>query len=117
MTRLEVRNPRIGKIKGASPSEDRFYVMVLFDISDAKKYRRVIRILKGYGHRIQYSVFEAYVKSAQIRELTAKLTSVMASKRFYDPDDKVRIYRIASNCELTVLGKCVDHAPENDVFV
>ncbi len=41
---LKVHETRLGKIRGSSPAEDRYYVVVLFDISNQKKYRRIIKI-------------------------------------------------------------------------
>lgn len=117
MALLEVHNPRIGKIKGASPSEDRFYVLILFDISNARKYRKIVKVLKGFTERIQYSVFEGYMKSSQIKELMIGLNGIMSHDQFYNSADKIRVYRMSGNCELTVLGRCANNIPEDDVFV
>ena len=43
---------------------------MLFDIASEKKYRLLMRILKRYATRIQKSVFDAYLKPRQIREMT-----------------------------------------------
>lgn len=107
----------LGKLKGASPAEDRFYVTVLFDISDAKKYRRVIKVLKSYSSRIQYSIFEAYLKREQIKGLRTSLEQIMASESFFNPTDRIRIYQISGNCELTVLGEYLDNIPEQNVII
>ena len=114
---LKVHETRLGKIRGSSPAEDRYYVVVLFDISNQKKYRRIIKILNGYGDRIQYSIFEAYLRSAQIKEMVQKTRDVMANERYYDPKDKIRIYRVAGNCDLTIFCDYVEPAPMGDVFI
>jgi CRISPR-associated endonuclease Cas2 len=106
-----------GKIKGPSPAEDRYYVLVLFDISDQKKYRLLLKILKRYGARIQRSVFEAQLKSQQIRDLSVAIEKLMAAERYANPDDNVRIYKIASNCSVTVFGKYESNLPESDIFI
>ncbi len=41
----------------------------------------------------------------------------MANERYYDPKDKIRIYRVAGNCELTIFGDYVEPAPMGDVFI
>lgn len=35
----------------------RRYVLVSYDISDAKRWRKVYKIVRGYGTHVQYSVF------------------------------------------------------------
>jgi CRISPR-associated endonuclease Cas2 len=107
----------LGKLSGASPASDRYYVVVLFDISEAKKYRALLKILKGYGCRIQKSVFEAHLKRSQIKEMTTKIEMLMESERFYNPNDNVRIYRIAGNCALTVFGSYQSNIQEENIFI
>ena len=105
-----------GKVGGASPAEDRFYVMVLFDISDQKKYRILIKILNRYCMRVQKSVFEAQLKMSQIRQLTNSVERLMSSTCFFAPEDNVRIYRISGNCTATVFGECKSNLIEENIF-
>ena len=93
-----------GRLTGPSPAENRYYVLVLFDISDSKKYRLLVRLLKRYSSRIQKSVFEAHLKLAQIRELMEGIEDLMASELCFNPEDNVRLYRIALNGDVTVFG-------------
>ncbi len=117
VTELETHELSISKIKGASPAEDRFYTVVLFDISEPKKYRRIIKVLKGYSDRIQYSIFEAYLRRAQIKEMTESLRKIMAREDYFNKNDRIRIYRIAGNCELTAFGEYHESIVEQDVFI
>ena len=119
MTRapLQVSTLTMGRQEGGSPAESRYYVLVLFDISDQKKYRLLLRILKRYATRIQKSVFEAYLKPRQIQCMTDNIESLMASERYYDQGDNVRIYRIASKCNATIFGQCSIAQYETDVFI
>ena len=98
----------LGRLSGASPSLDQYYVIVMFDVSDAKKYRLLIKALKRFGSRIQKSVFEAWLTKAQIADMERMIKRLMTSDRYFNEDDRVRIYRIAGNCEATVYG---DYAP------
>lgn len=95
----------VGKTVGPSPAESRYYILILFDISDPKKYRNLLKVLKRYGSRVQKSVFEAQLKPSQIREVVESIERIMTLPRFYNPDDNIRIYKIASNCEITVFGR------------
>lgn len=40
--------------------------LVMYDISDPKRLRRVHDVVKGHGHRLQYSVFLCDLSSAQL---------------------------------------------------
>lgn len=114
---LSVTHNAPGKLKGASPSEDRFYVTVLFDISETKKYRLLLKILKSYGTRVQKSVFEMQITRSQIKAMVSSIEKLMGSTRFYNPDDNVRIYEISGHCNLTVFGKFTDNLMEENVFI
>ena len=105
-----------GKINGASPSEDRFYTLIFYDISDAKKYRCLVKILKSYGTRVQKSVFEAQLKQSQIKELSTSIERLMLSKAYYNADDSVQIFRISGNCESTVYGFYNENILEDSLF-
>lgn len=114
MSKTEVS---VGKRAASTPSESTYYVLVLFDISDSKKYRCLTRILKRYGTRIQKSVFEAQLRLSQIKELTGAIEKLMVATRFYNSDDNVRLYRMASNCELTVFGRYESTLTEENIFI
>ena len=105
-----------GKLSGASPSDHRYYTLVLFDISNPKKYRMLVKLLKQYCVRIQKSVFEGQLKSAQIRELVYSIDRLMAAERYYDPNDNIRVYKIAGNCNLTVFGAYTSTIMEENIF-
>lgn len=106
----------VGREAGASPSDHRYYVLIMFDISSAKKYRLLIRLLRRYGTRIQKSVFEAWLKMVQIKNLIFMLDKLMNSQRYYNPDDNIRLYKIAGNCDVTVFGSCIQPVTEQNIF-
>lgn len=106
-----------GKITGSSPAEHRYYVIVLYDISDQKKYRMLIKILKKYSAPIQKSVFEAYLTSMQIQELVDSIARLMRMEKFQNEDDSVRIYRISGNCKATVFGEYKSSFVEDNLFI
>lgn len=104
------------KLRGASPSEDQYYFLVLYDISEAKKARLLVKILNHYGVRVQKSVFEGHVRQSQAKDMLKEIRRLMASERFFDPDDNVRIYRIAGECELCVFGEYESQDLEENIF-
>lgn len=105
-----------GKLSGASPSDCRYYILVLFDISNPKKYRILVKLLKQYCVRVQKSVFEGQLKSAQIRKLSDSIERLMAVEYYFDSNDNVRIYKIAGNCNLTVFGVYTSTIMEENIF-
>ena len=110
----------VGKVPGPSPAEHRYYVLVMFDIADSKKYRLMMRILKRYATRIQKSVFEARLKPRQIKEMSDALERLMASERYYDEADDIRIYRMGARCDVTVFGAKGSGSAvseEEDIFI
>ncbi|WP_418641486.1 CRISPR-associated endonuclease Cas2 [Vibrio chaetopteri] len=77
--------------------------LISFDISDDKKRRRAVRLLEGYGHRSQYSVFECLLHRKQLRQIQTKLGKII------DADDKVLYYPI---CGKDALCRYADGAGE-----
>ncbi len=47
--------------------------VVSYDVCDAKRLRKVFRILRGYGDHLQYSVFRCELTARERVELQAKL--------------------------------------------
>jgi CRISPR-associated protein Cas2 len=107
----------LGKLSGPSPADDKFYVVVFFDISEAKKYRMLTKILKSYGTRIQKSVFEAQLKRSQIKELAVSIERLMSAEKHFNPVDNVRIYKISGNCDVTVFGTYEGTILEENIFI
>jgi len=61
---------------------------VVYDISDARERRRVDKVLKGFGFRIQRSVFECRLNQRMRAELLEKLKEVEPKTGF------VKVYRL-----------------------
>ena len=117
MSRVTTTKLTLGKVPGSSPSDDLYYCLVMFDIANQKKYRRLLKLLQRYGQRIQKSVFEGQISDFQYRNLVNGVEKIMSSSRYYHPDDNVRIYRIAGNCSATVFGKCSSRVYEENIFI
>lgn len=68
------------------------YDVRLSDEKGARRLRRVSKICKDFGQRVQFSVFECIVEPAQWARLRAKLESEI------DPEqDSLRYYFLGSN--------------------
>ena len=110
MNHSEKTELSLGRITGAVPAENRYYVLILFDISETKKYTILTKLLRRYAYRIQKSVYEAYLHNSEYKELVSNIEKLMSSSRYYNKEDNVRIYRISGSCTVLVFGMCaVDH--------
>jgi CRISPR-associated protein Cas2 len=76
----------------------RQWLVVSYDIADDRRRHKVMRIVGGYGRRVQYSVFECEVRPAQVLELQQRLRRVIRPEQ-----DSVRFYLLCEEC----LGKVV----------
>lgn len=89
-----------------------FYV-ISYDIPDNQRRNQLAKVLKGFGTRVQYSVFEAHLNKRQYEELKR------AVARLIEPsEDSVRYYALCSACagriEVPAVGE-VTSAPKTIV--
>ena len=69
-----------------------FYV-ISYDIPDDRRRNQLAKVLKGFGTRVQYSVFEAHLNRRQYEDLK------QAVDRLLEPsEDSVRYYALCSAC-------------------
>lgn len=63
------------------------FTVVSYDIVEDRRRTRVMKLLKGYGIRVQYSVFECGLTDRQLVALQARLAELINphtdSVRFY----------------------------------
>jgi CRISPR-associated protein Cas2 len=57
--------------------EDRAWYLVCYDIRDPKRWRRVFKLLKGYGYRLQYSIFRCRLTKRQSEQLRWELATLL----------------------------------------
>ena len=69
-----------------------FYV-ISYDIPDDKRRNQLAKVLKGFGTRVQYSVFEAHLSRTQYAELKRAVTRVINLS-----EDSVRYYALCVAC-------------------
>ena len=94
--------------------KERLY-LVTYDISDPKRWRRVFRLMNGFGHWLQLSVFQCRLAARRRAEMTARLDELIEPSEDHilvvdlGPADKVEV-RIES------LGKGYD-APKRQATI
>lgn len=86
--------------------------LVCYDIADPRRLGRVLRLMKGKGLHIQYSIFHCTVTWPQLLQLKEELR-----ERIDEKEDDVRIYPLPGGGKVIVLG-CGDRVPEGvEIFV
>ena len=89
-----------------------FYV-ISYDIPDDRRRNQLAKELKGFGTRVQYSVFEAHLSRAQYEELKRAVSRIINPS-----EDSVRYYRLCGACaeriEVPAIGE-VTPAPKTIV--
>ena len=59
---------------------DEHLYVVTYDISDSKRWRRVFKLMKGYGEWLQLSVFQCRMSRQRHAELIALLDGIIHHK-------------------------------------
>jgi len=78
-----------------------FYVLS-YDISSDKNRAMVFKIMKKYGLRVQYSVFEGELTKTQLKDM------MRDAKKFIDnKSDSLRIYSLCASCRdnIKIIGQ------------
>lgn len=87
------------------------YCLVIYDISDNKRRRNLIKILNQFGNRVQKSAFDSYLTVSKYKLLQDRLDG------FYrqELNDQIRLYRLGVKQELIIWGDEI--LAENDDLV
>ena len=54
-----------------------FYLIIAYDITSDKRRNKIAKLLKSYGERRQYSLFEARLNREQLSQLKVKLNQLI----------------------------------------
>jgi CRISPR-associated protein Cas2 len=80
---------------------NKVFVLVIYDISSTHKRNKLIKILKGYGQRVQKSAFEAIVKHVKLKKLLSQVDRLMNDDV---ESDSVRVYMIRGKGAARIYG-------------
>lgn len=77
------------------------FIVVAYDIPDDKRRTRVMKILEGYGYRVQKSVFECEVTPQLYDKMRGRV-----GKAIDESEDSVRYYSLCARClgEIRIAG-------------
>ena len=69
------------------------FYLISYDIPDDRRRSQLAKALKGFGTRVQYSVFEAHLSQNQYKELKNVVAGIIDSS-----EDSVRYYALCNSC-------------------
>lgn len=88
-----VGRARVVRVLTASLMADRRQLhLISYDIRDPRRWRRAYRIIRGYGDRVQYSVFRVRATPVQMARLRWELSRVLAA------EDALLTVRLCAGC-------------------
>jgi len=92
----------------------RHWVVVSYDSPNDRRRAKVMKTLEGYGHRVQYSVFECEPRPADLEKLKTRLRSLIQPE-----EDDIRFYDLCENCQgkVTMLGRAKMYRQQPSVVV
>lgn len=69
------------------------FVVVSYDIVDDKRRNKLSDLLKDYGARVQYSVFECHLEEKYLRQMVKEALVLI------DPEeDSLKVYYLCHRC-------------------
>jgi len=81
-------------------------ILVCYDTPSTKRRNKIADLLKGYGSRVNFSVFELLINDTKLKKLELELSSLLDTKH-----DSLRIYHICENCLLKSKVLCDEKEP------
>ena len=90
------------------------FLVVSYDIVDDRRRDKIANILKDYGKRVQYSVFECTLSGKLMRKMVKELLRYVKAQ-----EDSLRIYRLCKGCEdnVEVYGLASSYADDEGPIV
>ncbi|RMG75789.1 MAG: CRISPR-associated endonuclease Cas2 [Bacteroidetes bacterium] len=87
--------------------------IIAYDIKEDKIRNKVSKLLKDYGERVQYSLFESETDKANIEKLEKIFKKIISLDK-----DSIKIYFLCKDCADKVKSIGVQKTENNfDVFV
>jgi len=80
-------------------SADKRWRLICYDIRDAKRYRKVFKVLRGTGYSVQYSIFRARLDDRQTEQLRWELSRLIA------PEDALLIIDLCPRCADAIVSR------------
>lgn len=69
------------------------HLVVAYDIADTKRRNKICATLEQYGQRVNYSVFECFLKEKEISEMKLRI-----EEQFKKGRDIILYYHLCKDC-------------------
>ena len=79
--------------------DHQYMVLIAYDISSNKRRNRISTLLKSFGFRIQYSVFEATLSRDSLKTLREKIVN------YLEEHDNLKIFCLANSSKSWEYGR------------
>ena len=81
---------------------ERSFFVLAYDIADDRRRQKVAKVCESVAERVQESVFEAYLTSAELKRLVSQTT-----RRMKKEEDSLRIYQFCNACrgKMSIFGR------------
>ena len=93
--------------------KNKMFVVVSYDITSDQRRNKIANILKDYGVRVQYSVFECILEMNKFKEMLERILKV-----YNNLEDTLRIYHLCKTCNKAIkmfgIGKVTE---DKDVYI
>lgn len=108
--KFDFLNDKFGKEEKKSiKNEKGIRNLVIYDITDNKKRREIVKFLSGFGVRVQRSAFEMLLDKKKTKELKRGLKAFNG--------DKINIYQFGKFTKIIRYGLNLEEKYEDDDFI
>jgi CRISPR-associated protein Cas2 len=80
-------------------SADKKWRLICYDVRDPKRYRKLYKVMRGIGRRVQYSVFRSRLDDREVEQLRWKLAKIL------DAVDRLLVVDLCPACAARVISR------------
>lgn len=91
--------------------DDTYFALIIYDIISNKRRNKLVKLLKGYGERVQKSAFEAHLKKTLFNKLLKELD------KFAKDEDSIRVYKIIGKGQTFYFGTNIETENEESIII
>jgi len=79
------------------------WYLLCYDIRDPKRLQKVAKVLTGYGHRLQYSIFRCHLTKRELERLNWELVQIT------EKEDDVLTVGLCGSCTTNLSSRNPKH--------
>lgn len=98
-------------MENGQTTDDRVFVLVIYDIVNNRRRSKLEKFLRGYGNRVQKSAFEAVLHKNVYTQLISEIP-VYATE-----EDSIRVYKIIGKGKVLNFGKEIQSQNEEVIII